>query len=101
MCGAKRLNLAEAAYRKALRVLTRKTVPLRWARAQVNLGNVLSSKERLKEAARCYGSALEVLKAEDPMYSAVANALVRVEERLGVETECAQTGGKPQIRRLS
>jgi tetratricopeptide (TPR) repeat protein len=63
--GNARLEQAVTAYRVVLEMTTRERVPLRWATAQNNLGNVLwrlgereSGTARLKEAVEAYRAAL-------------------------------------------
>jgi tetratricopeptide (TPR) repeat protein len=61
-----RLTEAVAAFREALRELTRARVPLRWATTQMNLGNALADlgerqteTARLEEAVAAYREALQ------------------------------------------
>jgi tetratricopeptide (TPR) repeat protein len=69
--GTPRLEEAVAAYREALKELTRERVPLKWAGTQSNLGNALgilgrreSGMARLEEAVAAYRDALEEMTRE-------------------------------------
>ncbi|SNY54610.1 Tetratricopeptide repeat-containing protein [Pseudooceanicola antarcticus] len=69
--GTARMEEAVAAYRAALEIRTRETVPLDWANAQNNLGTALrglgarqSGTARLEEAVAACRAALEVLPRE-------------------------------------
>jgi tetratricopeptide (TPR) repeat protein len=68
--GTERLAQAVAAYREALKELTRERVPLDWARTQVNLGVTLRilgerepGTERLAQAVAAFREALKELTA--------------------------------------
>jgi tetratricopeptide (TPR) repeat protein len=72
--GEESLKAAIAAYRVALRVRTRKTLPKQWATTKNNLGNAYlylksgNQTQNLKRAISCYKTAMKVRTFEDEEY---------------------------------